>query len=84
MIYKEEINLEKGFQSFKIPIEHSSGLINKKNKNNFFKSDNGNYFLNKGEYILNLDQISKNFKNQIKIDFLLSCKRSRVNFVYKL
>ena len=35
LIYKEEINLEKGFQSFKIPIEHSPGLINKKNKNNF-------------------------------------------------
>ena len=62
LIYKEEINLENGFQSFKIPIEHSPGLINKKNKNNFFKSDNGNYFLNKGEYILNLDQISKKFK----------------------
>ena len=59
---KEEINLEKGFQSFKIPIEHSPTLINKKNKNNFFKSDNGNYFLNKGEYILKLDQISKKFK----------------------
>ena len=62
LIYKEEINLEKGFQSFKIPIEYSPSLINKKNKNNFIKSDNGNYFLNKGEYILNLDQISKKFK----------------------
>jgi len=62
LIYSKEINLDIGFQSFEVPIEFSPTFINKKNKNNFYKSDNGNYFLKQGEYILELGKISKKFK----------------------
>ena len=54
VLSKRDITLLNGFQYVNIPIEFDESEINKKNKNNFVKSDNNKFYLKKGKYKLKI------------------------------
>jgi hypothetical protein len=62
LIYNKEIVLEKGFQYLKLPLEFLESFVNKKNKKYFIQSENGKFYLKKGEYKLEIGKVSEGFE----------------------
>ena len=62
LIYNKEIVLEKGFQYVKLPLEFLKTFVNKKNKKYFIQSENGKFYLKKGEYNLEIGKASEDFE----------------------
>jgi len=62
LIYNKEIVLEKGFQYVKLPLEFLKSFVNKKNKKYFIQSENGKFYLKKGEYNLEIGKASEDFE----------------------
>ena len=62
LIYNKEIVLEKGFQYVKLPLEFLESSVNKKNKKYFIQSENGKFYLKKGEYKLEIGKVSEGFE----------------------
>ena len=62
LIYNKEIVLEKGFQYVKLPLEFLESFVNKKNKKYFIQSENGKFYLKKGEYKLEIGKASEDFQ----------------------
>ena len=62
LIYNKEIVLEKGFQYVKLPLEFLESFVNKKNKKYFIQSENGKFYLKKGEYKLEIGKVSEGFE----------------------
>jgi photosystem II stability/assembly factor-like uncharacterized protein len=62
VLSKRDITLLNGFQYVNIPIEFDESEINKKNKNNFIKSDNNKFYLKKGKYKLKIGSIIEFFE----------------------
>ena len=59
LIYKIKLNLEEGFQKVDLPIFYFNENMAKKNK--IIKSDNGKYYLKKGQYEIVLGDVSEKF-----------------------
>ena len=59
LIYKMKLNLEEGFQKVDLPIVYPNKKMGKKNK--IKQSDDGKFYLKKGQYEIVIGEVSEKF-----------------------